>query len=303
MSSQIEFAIEDRKLRSRRKTIKVKKGAIQRFPFKIMREYNRELQKMVSELIAQTRTNIYPAIPFILSEAEAGRPVQDFKDFASFWTALMDDYADQILSSIDAAKLGFEQQYPDIVLQNIATDVAFATSQFNKEQLQKVFKQKVGVDSFFNDRFVQQELQAFVKSNVSLIKTIPERYFNDVEGVIFRGAQQGLRVEVIEGQLIGKFPFVENDGKTTPARKARNNAKRIARDQVGKLNGQLTQLRHQDIGVREYTWTTVGDERVRPVHADRDGDVFKWSNPPPEGHPGFPILCRCFADPKLEEFL
>ena len=282
MTSQIQFAIEDRKLRSRRKTIKIKKGAIQRFPFKIMRDYNRELQKMVSELISQTRSNVYPVLPFIVAEAEAGRPVQDSN---------MDDYADQIKSSIDATRLGFEQQYPDIVLQNIATDVAFATSQFNKIQLQKVFKQMAGIDVFFNDAFIQQELQAFIKSNVDLIKTVPERYFNDIEGIMFRGTQAGLRHEVIRSQIISRYPVT------------RNNAKRIARDQVNKLNGQLTQLRQQEIGVKGYTWITVGDERVRQVHANRDGQMFKWTKPPPDGHPGFPIQCRCWAEPKLEEFL
>jgi hypothetical protein len=42
-----------------------------------------------------------------------------------------------------------------------------------------------------------------------------------------------------------------------------------------------------------YIWRTRRDGRVRPSHAENDGKVFAWDNPPPTGHPGEDFNCRC----------
>ena len=75
------------------------------------------------------------------------------------------------------------------------------------------------------------------------------------------------------------------------------NARRIARDQISKATGQFNQLRQTDVGVETYIWRTAGDERVRPDHANLDGSVQRWDDPPEIGHPGEPIQCRCRAEP------
>lgn len=74
----------------------------------------------------------------------------------------------------------------------------------------------------------------------------------------------------------------------------------IGVDQVGKLNGQLAQFRQEFAGISEYRWETAHDSRVRPAHRLRQGKIFKWSNPPPDGHPGYPIRCRCVALPVID---
>lgn len=47
----------------------------------------------------------------------------------------------------------------------------------------------------------------------------------------------------------------------------------------------------------QYIWRTRGDGKVRSEHADRDGKVFDWDNPPEGGHPGEAHNCRCWAEP------
>jgi SPP1 gp7 family putative phage head morphogenesis protein len=78
---------------------------------------------------------------------------------------------------------------------------------------------------------------------------------------------------------------------------ARRRANLIARDQIGKLNSRITRARQEEFGITEYTWSTAGDERVRPLHRKRDGKRFRWSDPPSDGAPGEPIQCRCVAIP------
>jgi SPP1 gp7 family putative phage head morphogenesis protein len=67
-------------------------------------------------------------------------------------------------------------------------------------------------------------------------------------------------------------------------------ARLIARDQVGKLQGQIHMTRMEDAGFERYEWMTVGDERVRTSHKARDGDIRTWEQSP---KPGQEIQCRC----------
>lgn len=44
-----------------------------------------------------------------------------------------------------------------------------------------------------------------------------------------------------------------------------------------------------------YVWYTREDDKVRGSHAQRQGQVFNWDNPPEGGHPGEDYGCRCLA--------
>ena len=90
---------------------------------------------------------------------------------------------------------------------------------------------------------------------------------------------------------------IKDLGKTTEKR-----AMFIARDQSSKLNAALTQARHEDVGIKKYMWSTSLDERVRDSHADKEGQIFEYTNPPADtGHPGHDFNCRCVAIPVLDD--
>ncbi len=82
---------------------------------------------------------------------------------------------------------------------------------------------------------------------------------------------------------------------------SKSRADLIARDQVLKLNGQITEERQTRAGVEQYVWTTAGDERVREEHAALEGQVIDWNSPPTVGHPGEDYQCRCVAFPLIPE--
>lgn len=129
-----------------------------------------------------------------------------------------------------------------------------------------------------------QQVARFVADNVKLIRSIPEQLLAEVETVISKGVTTGLRVESLAEQIEERFAV------------AQSRATLIARDQTMKLQGELTQVRQQALGVDSYTWQTSGDERVREEHRALDGKVFKWSDPPSVGHPGSDFQCRCQAE-------
>ncbi|NOD90393.1 minor capsid protein [Ruegeria sp. HKCCD4315] len=50
-----------------------------------------------------------------------------------------------------------------------------------------------------------------------------------------------------------------------------------------------------------YIWRTRRDGKVRSAHAEREGQIFSWDNPPEGGHPGEDYGCRCTAEPYFAE--
>lgn len=42
-----------------------------------------------------------------------------------------------------------------------------------------------------------------------------------------------------------------------------------------------------------YVWYTREDDKVRSSHAELQGQVFSWDNPPEGGHSGEDYGCRC----------
>lgn len=133
----------------------------------------------------------------------------------------------------------------------------------------------------------------FVSDNVSLITSIHERYFGEIEELVSEAVRTGQSMLDLRDQIEDRYGV------------SQSRAKLIARDQVGKLNGDITRQRQTELGVTHYMWSSSGDERVRSLHRELDGQVFAWADPPESGtngermHPGGPIQCRCVAIPVL----
>ena len=132
-------------------------------------------------------------------------------------------------------------------------------------------------------------VEAFVHENVALIRSVPAKYLEEVEQSVHRAIASGDRHETLAKVIKERGAVAEN------------RAKLIARDQTTKFFGALNRLRQNAAGVEKFTWRSSGDERVRESHAELDGQVFSWSDLPPEGYPGFEIQCRCSAEPVLPE--
>jgi len=123
------------------------------------------------------------------------------------------------------------------------------------------------------------------KENVSLIKTAAQTLHQQISQVLEE--TQGKRWEEIAPLIAERVSVGEY------------NAERIARDQTLTLNADLIRVQQEEAGITGYIWSTSQDERVREEHADREGVEFSWDDPPEDGHPGEPILCRCVAIPLL----
>lgn len=135
-------------------------------------------------------------------------------------------------------------------------------------------------------------LNPWVADNVALIRTVPERYFTQVQSIVSESVVIGRRADKVRELLQERFDV------------SKTNAIRIARDQISKLTGAITEVRQRSLGIDAYIWRTSNDERVRESHALNEGERFLWNEPPAEtGHPGEDIQCRCRAEPDLSALL
>ena len=164
-------------------------------------------------------------------------------------------------------------------------------NQQNHAQTTAAINNALGVDV---SRFIQsspsikESIDAAIIENANLIKSIQSQYLDKVRLAVSQAALEGKRSTSVVNEIM-------EIGNVSESR-----ARLIARDQTNKLNGALTKARQGDLGITRYVWSTSGDERVRPEHQALDGKTFSWNSPPPEGHPGTAIQCRCQAIPLFE---
>lgn len=139
-------------------------------------------------------------------------------------------------------------------------------------------------------------VKASIKQNVALIKSIPAKYFEEIEGAVFRSIQTGRGMADLQ-------PFLESKNLVTKKRAAL-----IARDQTAKATTAINRARMQALGVRKFEWLhSGGGKEPRPLHKNvLNGKVFDIDNPPvidertgERGLPGQLINCRCRMVPVI----
>lgn len=143
-----------------------------------------------------------------------------------------------------------------------------------------------------------EKREAIIAENVSLIRSIPEKYFTDVESMVFRAISKG-------GDRKGLADEIEaNFGKRYGI--TRRRAEFIARDQVRKATSALSNARQQAAGIKRGIWIHSGggnEPRTKHVHAN--GQEFDLDKGLPIGDKGQYVLpgeepgCGCSWKPVL----
>lgn len=245
------------------------------------RQYRRLLLSIVGQIRDAVESIVIAGLPPIAEQAQQERPGDRF----DAWPDDLDRLITRL--SLKADEITRPQAY-DPELQQIARDVA----RFNKQQFQRISESVLGVNIVVQEPYLAAQLSAFEKQNRALIKKLTADQVGDIEGVAMRGLQRGRRIEDVTQDILKRVDVAES------------RARLIARDQVQKLNSNLTELRQREVGVESYIWRTSRDERVRDSHKAHNGKRFQWDDPPSStGHPGEDVNCRCYAEPDFEAFL
>lgn len=232
--------------------------------------YRKELEGLIKEmnnsaeywLLAQYRKTPPEMAEDALPVTEMAAMV---KDVSRRWIAKFNAMADDIAKRFTAGSIK-------------ATDNSF----------QSALKDAGWAVDFKMTRSMQDVAKAAVVENVALIKSIPQQYFLEVEGIVMRGYSRGRDLQEIAKELQSRYGITKR------------RAELIARDQSNKLNAVATQARRQELGITEAIWQhSHGGKEPRKSHVAADGRKFKIA----EGClidgkrilPGEEINCRCVS--------
>lgn len=176
-------------------------------------------------------------------------------------------------------------------------NISNALFNVNERNIRQTIEKAIGVNVVPPQSEMSDMLDSWVVQNVSLVTKMTDEYLVRIQGIVGSGFRSGLSYRDVSKQLQDAVGI------------SKRRATLIARDQIGSLNGQITQKRNEDLGIKEYVWRTVKDERVRgnpsgrypkarPSHYSREGKTYTWKDGAgsQDKHPGDGIQCRCYAE-------
>ncbi len=275
-------------------------------PSAIQVEYYQNLKKVLGYAHALVKDRLLSKLPEFLDRAAEHRGdglpgIPELRDLRNVVEERFDAQPPgrRVNKIMEGIARSFYKTYDTERLQKIGERIGEATSTHQRAQLLRQVKSLIGLDlGAIADRKIAPRIKQFAADNVALIKSVPSTYFADVERVVLTGMRDGTRHEEVAAELEERLGV------------ATSKAKLIARDQVLSFQADLNEARQRELGVDSYVWSTAGDTRVREAHAERDGQVFQWDNPPGDesdpgdgANPGDGILCRCYADPVLDNLV
>lgn len=250
------------------------------FPAGVERDYLRAIRASVTTPLDDAcRRVLIPALSDVFAQASRqDADIRELPQSTGWFETLRQAFV------VTLAQAGIDPATITAIVRRVAQSV----EAFNEREFRAVLRSVYRVDIFTGaPAGVQAAIAQFEAQNVALIKSIAPESLGRMHSKIVEAVREGRTLRDATAMVRDEFGVSDR------------RAKLIARDQIGKLNGDITRLRQENIGVDSYTWRGLLDARERPEHVAREGKVFAWNKPPEDGHPGQPIRCRCTAEPIL----
>lgn len=131
---------------------------------------------------------------------------------------------------------------------NTAQTFTNQSSRYNKSKVEKSIANAFGVSTatIVDNESVSSALKLRTAQNTALIQSIPSKHWARVTQAV---------LDNYTGQSDKSLSESLKEIGSITSRHARF----IARDQTAKLNGSLTRIRHQNIGINSYRWSNSKD--------------------------------------------
>ena len=243
-------------------------------------KYRKALQRLIAEMHGSVEywlTAGYrkdpPRMAALVEQAQDAAPSAKIKrildELARRWVAKFDEMAPKI----SEAYLQGMFKTTDSAMRQALKDAGWTVE----------FKMTPAIRDAFN---------ASLEENVGLIRSIPEKYLQQVEGTVMRSYAAGRDLSTMVKELKQLYPA------------ASHRAELIARDQSNKTNAVVNRARQMELGITEAIWQhSHAGKNPRPDHVAANGKRYKIA----EGckisgefiQPGEEINCRCTSRPVL----
>lgn len=230
--------------------------------------YRRRLDALVAEMANSVTYWVEAAYkanpPRMAQDALPSKELQKrIKELSSRWLRRFDEMAQAIADQF-------------VTSSRRATDTSFAAS----------LKAGGMAVEFKMTRAMQDALNATIGENVALIRSIPQQYLLEVEGIVMRGFSQGRDLKQISDALQKRYGVTKR------------RAALIARDQSNKATATVVKARRLELGITKAIWMhSHAGKEPRQSHVKADGkefDIAKGCYIDGEYiQPGELINCRC----------
>lgn len=188
----------------------------------------------------------------------------------------------------------WEKRFDELALPEARKFVSATRSHVDRAfsaSLQKAKLREAGFTVKFKmTKNVNDIVQASLAEQVSLIKSIPEQFFTQVQSMVSTSVQTGRDMHSLAKDLEKQLGVTK--------RRAAN----IARDQNSKATATITRARQTEVGITHAQWLhSAGGRTPRPTHVANNMKTYLisegWLDPAVGKRiwPGTEINCRCVA--------
>lgn len=259
------------------------KGKRKVAPVRASRRIALDVRRMIARVMGPLAAEVEDILPWLTGEATPAQAAQVMRELQDRWRMVYG---------------------PDA--QRLASKWVTEISREGRERLEGNIARALGLDMthIFDDKAVMDAAELMSVEARSLITSIPEQYLASVQQAVTHNYMQ---LPLPEGRSLTEH--IQQLAGVSASR-----ARLIARDQSSKINTAINQARQTSIGIEEYIWRTARDRRVagnpsgpyphgsaaHGNHYAREGKRFRWDKPPADGHPGYAINCRCWAEPIID---
>ena len=186
----------------------------------------------------------------------------------------------------------------NVILTTIAK-TADEAMEFGNKEFTKMLDKGIHVNLPTSAPWWNDMKKSWAEDNYNLITSNAKNYVSKINTLTEQAIVNGMSPGKLKEEIFKATQGLE-----------KSHCKLLARDQMGKLNGQITQAQMQEIGLDMYVWSTAYDDRVRDSHAAMEGLLCRWDDASVVSydggktwvdrpaaavqlHPGQDIQCRC----------
>lgn len=264
---------------------KALEGSVLPAPTGIEARYNAALQKLVTQMIRETRRDV---VALFESPTAIASHVTTDASISSQSRILMNALSNKFTDLFGKASKELSERMVEQTGKHSAAALGTSLKELSGGLKLKTDTLRSGP--------IGEIAKAAVAENVSLIKSIPEQYLQKVQGAVMRSITTGNGLQDLQ-------PFLEEQEGMTKRR-----AKNIALDQTRKSYQSINAGRMKAAGIKKFIWIhSGGGQKPRPDHVAMDGNTYSYDDLPvidertgERGIPGQAPNCRCTARPVLD---
>ncbi len=220
------------------------------------------------------------------------------------------------------------QKIPANIMQEISQikiDNDIKTQEIEKyyEELERN-TERIGLTLSFDDEVKNIEISLFnqLKNSLSAVNIIPFEYTDRMRDELSQNYTNNLKLYIRKFAL-KEIPILRNGIEDIVSKGYRaedvkkflikrygitvRKAEFLAKQETSLFVSEYRKQRFKENGITSYVWSSMEDDRVRPLHVKLNGTIQQWDNPPiseADGsalNPGEPFGCRCIAIPYIPD--